>query len=134
MAFADHPQRYEVANELPARPFPALSVPGTVAYLALARPQNAAGRDREADLAQLVALLDRHATPHPHPQPGATHYFGRVGRVVQRLCEIETCKAMSLLGFAAARIFSYGFSARLRGCRSWPFAKDPAKRIAGFRS
>ncbi len=75
---ADHPLRYEVANELHARPFPVLAAPGQAAYLALKPASGAAGRDREADRAHLIALLDRHGAPHP--QPGATHYFGEIGK------------------------------------------------------
>ncbi|MDQ2095410.1 DUF3422 family protein [Rhodalgimonas zhirmunskyi] len=74
----DHPLRYELANELHARPFPALNVPCTAAYLAIKRPGNAAGRDRGADMAHLVALLDRYGAAHPAPD--ATHYFGQIGR------------------------------------------------------
>ena len=74
----DHPLRYGLANELHARPFPALSVPSTAVYLAIKQEHGAAGRDRAADMAHLVALLDRHGAPHP--QPGATHYSGAIGR------------------------------------------------------
>jgi hypothetical protein len=31
----DHPLRYELANELHTRPFPSVTAPGTVAFLAL---------------------------------------------------------------------------------------------------
>jgi uncharacterized membrane-anchored protein len=74
----DHPLRFALANELHARPFPALEAPGFAAFLAIKQPQNAAGRDRADDLAHLVALLDRFGAPHP--QPGATHYYGEIGR------------------------------------------------------
>ncbi|MYM54551.1 DUF3422 family protein [Thalassovita mangrovi] len=74
----DHPLRYELANELHARPFPSLDVPCTAAYLAIKRTDDAAGRDRQADLDHLLALLDRHGAPHP--KPGATHYSGQIGR------------------------------------------------------
>ncbi len=74
----DHPLRYELANELHARPFPSLDVPCTAAYLAIKRTEDAAGRDRQADLDHLLALLDRHGAPHP--KPGATHYSGQIGR------------------------------------------------------
>lgn len=74
----DHPLRYELANELHARPFPTLSAPSTAIFVALKPPENAAARDKEADLAHLVALLDRHGATHP--RPGATHYSGRIGR------------------------------------------------------
>jgi len=74
----DHPLRYKLANELHARPFPTVDVPSTVAYLALKPAQNAAARDREADRAHLLALLDRHGTSHP--PAGATHWFGTLGK------------------------------------------------------
>ena len=76
--FDDHPLRYALANELHARPFPSIEVPATVAYLAIKQPEGAAARDPEADRAHLEALLDRHGAPHP--QPGATHYHGALGR------------------------------------------------------
>ncbi len=74
----DHPLRYQIANELHARPFPSVEAPGRAAYLALKPAQNAAGRDREADRAHLIKLLDRFGAAHP--QPGATHYFGEIGK------------------------------------------------------
>ncbi|PRY25476.1 putative membrane-anchored protein [Aliiruegeria haliotis] len=77
-AMADHPRRYDLANELHARPFPSLAAPGRAFFLALKQPKNAARRDRDADRAHLLALLDRFGAPHP--QPGATHWFGTLGR------------------------------------------------------
>ncbi len=74
----DHPLRYAMANELHARPFPAVDAPSRAAYLAIKPASNAAGRDREADRAHLIALLDRFGAQHP--QPGATHYFGTIGK------------------------------------------------------
>ena len=74
----DHPMRYKLANELHARPFPSFSAPGTIAYLAIKQPQHAVSRDREQERLDLIALLDRFGTPHP--QPGATHFFGDLGR------------------------------------------------------
>ncbi|MCI2397991.1 DUF3422 domain-containing protein [Aliiroseovarius subalbicans] len=74
----DHSLRYALANELHARPFPSLSAPCFAAYLAVKRPENAVGRDRGADRAHLLALLDRFGAAHP--QPDATHYFGQIGR------------------------------------------------------
>ncbi|MDK3072348.1 DUF3422 domain-containing protein [Sedimentitalea sp. JM2-8] len=76
----DHPLRYKLANELHARPFPRMSAHCTVTYIAIKQPTEAVSRDRAADLAHLTALLDRHGAPHP--QPGATHYSGRIGRHV----------------------------------------------------
>ncbi|MDX8351385.1 DUF3422 domain-containing protein [Cognatiyoonia sp. IB215182] len=74
----DHPLRYQMANELHARPFPAVAAPSRAAYLAIKPASNAAGRDREADRAHLIDLLDRFGAQHP--QPGATHYFGKIGK------------------------------------------------------
>ncbi|MDO6591818.1 DUF3422 domain-containing protein [Loktanella sp. D2R18] len=73
----DHPLRLEMANELHARPFPVVQAPGRAAFLAMKPAQNAAGRDRAADMAHLTALLDRFDAPHPAPD--ATHYFGQIG-------------------------------------------------------
>jgi uncharacterized membrane-anchored protein len=75
---ADHPLRYSLANELHARPFPSLEAPCRAAYLAIKQPQDAAGRDRDRDRAHLLKLLDRYGAPHP--QPGATHWFGPLGK------------------------------------------------------
>ncbi len=75
---SDHPLRYALANELHARPFPTVRAPSRAAYLAIKPAHNAAARDRDADRAHLVALLDRFGAQHP--QPGATHYFGRIGK------------------------------------------------------
>ena len=77
---ADHSQRYDLANELHARPFLRAQAPATVSYIAIKRETGAVGRDRDTDRAHLVALLDRHGVAHP--APGATHYAGRIGRHV----------------------------------------------------
>ncbi len=74
----DHPLRYDLTNELHARPFPTVESPARAAYLAVKPAENAAGRDREADFTHLLKLLDRFGAQHP--QPGATHYFGQIGR------------------------------------------------------
>ncbi|SHG81272.1 Uncharacterized membrane-anchored protein [Cognatiyoonia sediminum] len=74
----DHPQRYALANELHARPFPIIKAPGRAAYLAIKRADNAVARDRNTDREHLLALLDRYGAPHP--QPDATHYSGSIGR------------------------------------------------------
>lgn len=77
-AITEHPLRYQLANELHARPFPSMKAPGRAAYLALKPAERAAARDRDADRAHLIALLDRFGAQHP--QPGATHYFGQIGK------------------------------------------------------
>lgn len=74
----DHPLRYALANELHARPFPTLTPPCRAAFLAIKQPHNAGNRDRALDRAHLVKLLDRYGAQHP--QPGATHYFGQIGK------------------------------------------------------
>ncbi|WP_227270356.1 DUF3422 family protein [Roseobacter weihaiensis] len=74
----DHPLRYKMANELHARPFPSMEAPCTAAYVAIKQPDDAVSRDRQQDLDHLTALLDRHGAPHP--QPGATHYYGQIGK------------------------------------------------------
>lgn len=74
----DHPMRYQLANELHARPFPSMNAPCSAAYIAIKKPVDAVSRDRSQDLVHLKALLDRHGAPHP--QPGATHYYGQIGK------------------------------------------------------
>lgn len=71
----DHPQRYALANELHARPFPSVGSTSQAAYLAM-MPDGE--RDKDAEKAHLIDLLDRHGAPHP--QPDATHYSGTLGR------------------------------------------------------
>ncbi len=77
-ALPDHPLRYELNNELHARPFPELKAPCRAAYIVIKMPEKAVERDRAKDRAHLLALLDRHGAPHPAPD--ADHYSGRVGR------------------------------------------------------
>ena len=98
----DHPLRYQLANELHARPFPSLAAPTSAVYLAIKKEHGAAVRDRTADLAHLTALLDRHGAPHP--QPGATHYSGQIGR--------HTLKWESHTEFVTYMAFAEGLSAR----------------------
>ena len=74
----DHPLRYELSNELHARPFPTVEAPSRAAYIAVKPAENAAGRDRQADFDHLLKLLDHFGAQHP--KPGATHYFGQIGR------------------------------------------------------
>ena len=74
----DHPQRYALTNELHARPFQPMQVPGRVVHLALKRVEDAAGRDPEADRSHLIDFLDRHGAPHPAPSANQfVHDFGR---------------------------------------------------------
>ncbi len=74
----DHPLRYSLSNELHARPFPLLKAPCRAIFLAIKQPGAAESRDRSADRRHLIDLLDRYGAAHP--QPDATHYFGKIGR------------------------------------------------------
>lgn len=76
----DHPLRYQLANELHIRPFPTLTAPCKVMFLAIKQGTEAATRDRGLDRAHLIALLDHYGAEHP--QPTATHYSGQIGRYV----------------------------------------------------
>ncbi|MFN3992326.1 MAG: DUF3422 family protein [Tabrizicola flagellatus] len=108
MPISDHPLRYATVNELHARPFPSLEVPSTAVYVAIKEPVQAQNRDRDRDRAHLVALLDRNGSAHP--QPGATHFQGPIGRA--------ELKWESHTEFVTYTAFSRGLSAR-------PF--DPAE-------
>lgn len=74
----DHDLRHQLTNELHARPSPQIQAPCTAAFIAIKRATDAAARDRDQDRAHLLALLDRFGAAHP--PPGATHYFGKIGR------------------------------------------------------
>ncbi|SCM68529.1 DUF3422 family protein [Donghicola eburneus] len=75
---SDHPLRYALANELHARPFPMLAAPCRAVFLAVKKQKDAASRDKSQDRDHLLALLDRYGAPHP--QPGATHWSGQIGK------------------------------------------------------
>ncbi|WP_415184747.1 DUF3422 family protein [Phaeovulum sp.] len=75
---ADHPLRYELVNELHARPFPQLPVPSHAVYLAIKEPHDAANRDRTKDVDHLFALLTRHGAALP--LRGVSHYAGPIGK------------------------------------------------------
>ena len=74
----DHPLRYQLSNELHARPFPTLKAGSRAVFLAIAHPPEANAEQAKRDLEHLIALLDRFGAQHP--QPGATHYFGSIGK------------------------------------------------------
>ena len=80
LALDDYPGRYALSNELHARPFPELRAPCRAAMLAIKQLGTAAERDRGADRAHLVALLDRYGAAHP--APGASHWTGALGKAV----------------------------------------------------
>ena len=68
---SDHPLRYQLVNELHARPFPVLEAPATAVFLAFHPGEDAATRDREADRTFLSALVTRFG--NAAPEPGLTH-------------------------------------------------------------
>lgn len=71
------PDRFALANELHARPFPELTAPCRAIFLAI-QPEDAEERDLSADQARLTNLLDRYGADHPGPN--AAHYYGPLGR------------------------------------------------------
>ena len=77
-ALVSLPDRFALSNELHARPFPELKAPCRAAFVAIMEPENAADRDRAADMAHLLALLDRYGAAHP--APGANHQSCKLGR------------------------------------------------------
>ena len=120
----DHPLRYKLANELHARPFPSMRAPCAVAYVAFKQPEMAANRDRSQDVAHLQALLDRHGAPHP--QPGATHYYGQLGR--------HWLKWEQHTEFVTYTIFSEGVEDRPFDPRAFdPFPQDWLEEAPGQR-
>jgi len=74
----DHPKRYQLSNELHARPFPRLSSPACATFLALTDGCQDGPIDKDKQRSELIRLLDRFGAPHP--QPGATHYSGPLGK------------------------------------------------------
>lgn len=110
----DHPLRYQLANELHARPFPSVSAPGHAAFLAIKPTMDASGRNMQADFDHLTALLDRYGAAHP--QPGATHYSGHLGR--------HLLKWESHTEFVTYTIFEEGTSERPFDARTFSLFPD----------
>lgn len=73
----NHPQRFNLVNELHARPFPQLLAPGSAAFIALKVPKDAVHRDVNRDRDHLRALLNRYGAPQP--SKGVNHYYGDLG-------------------------------------------------------
>jgi uncharacterized membrane-anchored protein len=78
MPLDDHPLRYALANELHARPFPLVDVPGRAVFVAIKPLTDAARRNRSRDWQHLLALLDTFGASHP--PAGATHHVADLGR------------------------------------------------------
>ncbi|RJE80050.1 DUF3422 family protein [Paracoccus sp. JM45] len=74
----EHPLRFELVNELHARPSPRMTVPSTAAFVAFKEPKDAANRDYSQDAAHLATLVARHGGPRPDPDD--SHYQGQLGR------------------------------------------------------
>lgn len=74
----DHPQRFDLVNELHARPPARITPPCTVAYLAFKPLGAAALRDLAEDMRHLADLAGRYGGPQP--DPGQSHYSGQLGR------------------------------------------------------
>ncbi|MCD9146399.1 DUF3422 family protein [Pseudophaeobacter flagellatus] len=120
----DHPLRYELANELHARPFPAMQSPSTVIYLAVKQPRQAVHRDRGLDMAHLTALLDRHGAAHP--KPGATHHSAQLGR--------HALKWEQHTEFVSYTLYGDGVSARAFDPADFDvFPKDWLEQLPGQR-
>ncbi|PWR00810.1 DUF3422 domain-containing protein [Meridianimarinicoccus roseus] len=120
----DHDLRYSLANELHARPFPSLAAPCRAIHLAIKQPTDAASRDRATDRAHLIDLLDRHGAQHP--RPGATHYFGQIGK--------HHLKWESHTEFVTYTLFSDGVAAQPFDGRSFElFPKDWLENAPGVR-
>ncbi len=120
----DHPLRYKLANELHARPFPSMQSSSAAAYVAFKQPEMAANRDRTLDLEHLHDLLDRHGAPHP--QPGATHYYGQIGK--------HWLKWEQHTEFVTYTVFSDGVQDRPFDARAFdPFPVDWLEAAPGQR-
>jgi uncharacterized membrane-anchored protein len=102
---ADLPERYALANELHARPFPEIPGPCRAIYVALTIPDG-----RDAARSDLDALLDRFGADRPAPD--ANHYFGTLGanRLKWELHSEFVTYTMFLDGVAESP-FSTGFEA-----------------------
>ena len=120
----DHQLRYELANELHARPFPSLSAPCHAVYLAIKRPTDAARRDRSADRDHLIELLDRFGAQHPRAD--ATHWFGHLGR--------HRLKWESHTEFVSYTVFADGVEDRAFDRNAFAvFSEDWLARAPGVR-
>ena len=73
----DHPFRTELTNELHARPFQPVSLPGQVLSIAFKPSSGAAERDPERDHAHLADFLCRHGAEPPGTD--ASHYTAAFG-------------------------------------------------------
>lgn len=101
------PERFSLANELHARPFPELTAPCRAIHLSI-RPRLAEKRDKAEDKALLIRLIDRFGGAHPAPD--AAHHAVDLGRMHLRW-EAHT-------EFVSYTIF-------LKGVPEKPFSDDP---------
>ncbi len=70
--FTDHPQRQMLASELHARPFPKVSAPASVAYLAI-KSEDTPAKDR-THLVKLLKLMG-----YEGPKPEGSHFYDQLG-------------------------------------------------------
>ncbi len=125
----DHPQRQSLADELHARPFPALDVPCNAVYVALKQPGHAANRDRAADLSQLAAFLAPHGVALP--DSGLGHFTARAGDHDLKW-ESHTEFVTYLASTAADRTGPFDASQTRVFAPDWLAASD-ARRIAAVQ-
>ncbi len=78
----NHPERFNLTNELHARPFLKLNAPGLAVFLSFKVTHDAVHRDAEADRAHLTALLNHYGAAQP--AANANHYYGPVGQATLR--------------------------------------------------
>lgn len=122
----EHPLRYDLVNELHARPSPRLSAPATCAFVAFKEPLDAANRDRARDLDHLMHLTSRHGGPRPDPDEG--HYQGRLGRYdLKWESHTEFVTYMATTAGSPIRPFDSGAAAIFS--QDWQGAA-PGKRVA----
>ncbi len=75
--FDDSADRFSLANELHARPFPSLTGNGQAVCLAF-KSEGSGIEIRQSEFEHLTALLDRYGAQHP--SKGANHHWASLGR------------------------------------------------------
>lgn len=87
------PERFSLANELHARPFPELTAPCRAIHLSI-RPRLAEKRDKAEDKALLIRLIDRFGGAHPHRMQPITPLISggciSAGRRIRNLSPIRS--------------------------------------------
>ena len=79
LALDDYPDRYALVNELHARPFPGAGARPAGRSISRSSSRRTPPTATATPTGRIsTALLDRYGAPHP--PPGASHYYGPVGR------------------------------------------------------